>query len=122
MSNQRNRRGSISVNSVSVNLEPQTPPRERRNSVSFQTEKPLPEQTPSPSHSPSVPKGLKSLDEKINNLKPCQCDKVKSELLSDAQNRQKVFDLYKVSSENAISNLQNQVEKLSSQLRDLIEN
>ena len=119
MSNSRSRRNSVSI---TTDQQPQPQPRDRRNSVSFH----IPEviaATPTPIPTPTECKlGLKSLDQKINNIKSCECDTVKSLLLSDAQNRQKVFDLYKVSSENAISNLQKQVEKLTSQLRDLIEN
>ena len=128
MSNRRDRRGSFSQPHIKVE---QPQPRERRNSVSFQLETvvqpellqpDVPVITPVNKQVEENKIGIKSLSAKIDNIKSCECDSVKSTLLSDAQNRQKSLDLYKVSTEKAISNLEKQVEYLSNQLRELIEN
>ena len=134
MSNRRDRRGSFSQPHIKVE-QPQPQPRERRNSVSFQLDPVVqPEllQPDVPVITPVITPvnkqveenkiGIKSLSAKIDNIKSCECDSVKSTLLSDAQNRQKSLDLYKASTEKAISNLEKQVEYLSNQLRELIEN
>jgi hypothetical protein len=108
----RNRRNSISV---PVGLqptieEPKHDPaqvQERRKSVSFFTPPftpPLIEPEPVP-----VPvKGIKSLCEKIDNIKPCQCETVKASLEKEFQ--------------RVISELNLRLDKIQGELKEIIEN
>lgn len=119
----RNRRNSISVPVVQPTIEePKHEPvqvQERRKSVSFFTPPftvpaPVPVSVPEPEPVPvsvpiSVPiKGIKSLCEKIDNLKPCQCETVKASLEKEFQ--------------RVISELNSRLDKIQVELKEIIEN
>lgn len=117
----RNRRNSISVPVV---LQPtieepkhEQQVQERRKSVSFFTPPftpPFTAPAPAPATAPvSVPetvpvKGIKSLCEKIDNIKPCQCETVKASLEKEFQ--------------RVISELNSRLDKIQGELKEIIEN
>jgi hypothetical protein len=113
----RNRRNSISV-PVPVLVqptieEPKHEPvqvQERRKSVSFFTV-PVPVSAPpvpEPVPVPAPVKGIKSLCEKIDNIKPCQCETVKASLEQEFQ--------------RVISELNSRLDKIQVELKEIIEN
>lgn len=123
----RNRRNSISVPVVQPTIEEpkheSVQVQERRKSVSFFTVPvpvpvsepvpvPVPVQVEYTSNSASKlrepVKGIKSLCEKIDNLKPCQCEMVKSSLEKEFQ--------------RVISELNSRLDKIQVELKEIIEN
>lgn len=112
----RNRRNSISVPVLvqSTIEEPKHEPvQERRKSVSFFTPPftvpaPVPVPVPEPVPVPVPVKGIKSLCEKIDNIKPCQCETVKASLEQEFQ--------------RVISELNSRLDKIQVELKEIIEN
>lgn len=110
----RNRRNSISVPVLvqpTIEEPKHEPVQERRKSVSFFTPPftvPVPVSVPAPEPVPVPVKGIKSLCEKIDNIKPCQCETVKASLEKEFQ--------------RVISELNSRLDKIQGELKEIIEN
>lgn len=111
----RNRRNSVSVPvglQATIEEPKQEQVQERRKSVSFFTPPftvPAPEPVvPAPAPEPVPVKGIKSLCEKIDNIKPCQCETVKASLEQEFQ--------------RVISELNSRLDKIQVELKEIIEN